>query len=160
MISNSSNKIHQTGSHLLAEPCTCMSVFLIEFFSGSILSCRTQFADRVPFHFSSGGAIPDAAAIYAARKRREAAREGRTGAGGSADSPSAAHQGSKDYLPINKKSRWEKYVHCDLKYHETYRICHMLFLEYRVVLVVGPLSCVESDLRCYTLYRVAYLLAD
>ncbi len=46
----------------------------------------------------SGGAIPDAAAIYLARKKRQAAREGRT------DRGSPAAPDSKDYLPLKKDS--------------------------------------------------------
>ena len=73
--------------------------------AGSALLAKSV-PDRCPFQLS-GGAIPDAAAIYAARKRREAAREGKTG---SSASP-APNAGSKDYLPINQKQRWDQSVH-------------------------------------------------
>ena len=79
----------------------------LRFFSGHRALLAKQLSDRLFFQFS-GGAIPDAAAIYAARKRREAAREGKTGSA----SP-AAPAASKDYLPINKKQRWDQSVHWD-----------------------------------------------
>ncbi len=65
----------------------CISIKLVRFCIGA----KNQLA-----MFSLGGAIPDAAAIHAARKRRQAAREqGEAGGGG----------GGGDYLPLKSNNK-------------------------------------------------------
>ena len=54
----------------------------------------------------AGGSIPDAAAIHAARKKREAMREGRGGGGGrggAARNGENGHSGGKDYIPLGSE---------------------------------------------------------